>query len=43
MFAIFVIRIAPTVLLSHGIGKGKTLTSHPAVKDKMAADGEQFP
>ncbi|XP_071805703.1 Parkinson disease protein 7 homolog [Asterias amurensis] len=30
---------APTALLSHGIAKGKTLTSHPAVKEKMEADG----
>ncbi|XP_022090387.1 protein DJ-1zDJ-1-like [Acanthaster planci] len=30
---------APIALLSHGIAKGKTLTSHPAVKDKMVAQG----
>ncbi len=30
---------APTALLSHGIAKGKMLTSHPAVKEKMEADG----
>jgi len=30
--------IAPTALHAHGIAKGKTVTSHPSVKDKL--DGE---
>ena len=29
----------PTALLSHGIAKGKKVTSHPGVKDKMEASG----
>ncbi|XP_077998289.1 Parkinson disease protein 7 homolog [Glandiceps talaboti] len=28
----------PTALLSHNIGKGKSLTSHPGVKDKLTSD-----
>ncbi|XP_070561712.1 Parkinson disease protein 7 homolog [Ptychodera flava] len=28
----------PTALLSHSIGKGKSLTSHPGVKDKLTSD-----
>jgi len=33
---IVVIRlIAPTALHAHGIAKGKTVTSHPSVKDKL--------
>ncbi|XP_058970493.2 protein/nucleic acid deglycase DJ-1-like isoform X1 [Pocillopora verrucosa] len=31
---------APTVLHAHGIGKGKTVTSHPSVKDKL--DGYSY-
>ena len=26
---------APTALHTHGIAKGKTVTSHPSVKDKL--------
>ncbi|CAH3036380.1 unnamed protein product [Pocillopora meandrina] len=31
---------APTALHAHGIGKGKTVTSHPSVKDKL--DGYSY-
>ncbi|XP_033109194.1 protein/nucleic acid deglycase DJ-1-like [Anneissia japonica] len=30
---------APTALMSHGIGNGKKLTSHPAVSKELAASG----
>ncbi|XP_072040165.1 Parkinson disease protein 7 homolog [Amphiura filiformis] len=30
----------PTALLSHGIAKGKKVTSHPGVKDKMEGSGQ---
>ncbi|XP_033764203.1 protein/nucleic acid deglycase DJ-1-like [Pecten maximus] len=30
----------PTALLSHGICKGKKITSHPGCKDKMSATGD---
>ena len=29
----------PTALLAHGIGFGRTVTTHPAMKDKMMAGG----
>ncbi|XP_071946244.1 Parkinson disease protein 7-like [Antedon mediterranea] len=29
----------PTALLSHGIGKGKTITSHPGVSEKLINSG----
>ncbi|XP_050413027.1 Parkinson disease protein 7 homolog [Patella vulgata] len=32
----------PTALLTHGIGKGKSLTSHPSVKDQLMAEGYQY-
>lgn len=31
----FLFVTAPIALASHNIGKGKTVTSHPGVKDKM--------
>ena len=30
---------APTALLAHGIGKGKQVTSHPGVREKMEESG----
>ena len=31
----------PTALLAHGIGYGSTVTTHPAMKDKMMAGGKK--
>ena len=31
---------APTALLSHGIGKGKRITSHPGVRERLEESGE---
>lgn len=31
----------PTALLAHGIGYGSTVTTHPAMKEKMMAGGKQ--
>lgn len=30
----------PTALLAHGIGYGSTVTTHPAMKEKMMAGGK---
>lgn len=31
----------PTALLAHGIGFGSTVTTHPAMKEKMMAGGKK--
>ncbi len=31
----------PTALLAHGIGYGSTVTTHPAMKEKMMAGGKK--
>lgn len=33
----------PTALLAHGIGFGSTVTTHPAMKEKMMAGGKKKP
>lgn len=33
----------PTALLAHGIGYGSTVTTHPAMKEKMMAGGKIKP
>ena len=35
---VYVLFLAPIVLLKHEIGKGKRLTSHPSVKDKLSGE-----
>lgn len=32
----------PTALLAHGIGYGSTVTTHPAMKEKMMAGGRNI-
>lgn len=32
----------PTALLAHGIGFGSTVTTHPAMKEKMMAGGKKL-
>ncbi len=32
----------PTALLAHGIGYGSTVTTHPAMKEKMMAGGKKI-
>lgn len=39
-FQPFYSRAAPTALHKHNICVGKSVTSYPAMKDKMTADGK---